>query len=82
MDIAMEGETTSMSDSTFLKNLTFDSLNTSYGAEYICNANITIPDIMISKTGRHKSDLVVKSKKVFLTYTNDCTLICHLPLSS
>ena len=63
MDRAMEGETTSMSDSTFLKNLTFDSLNTSYGDEYICNANINIADIMIFKTGRHKIDLVVQSKK-------------------
>ena len=70
VDKAMVGETTSMSGNTFLKNLTFNSLNTSYGDEYICNADINIAHNMISKTGRHKRDLVVQSKKQsFYDYT-------------
>ena len=81
MDRATESETTITSGTTFLKNLTFNSLNTSYGAEYICNANINIADIMISKTGRHKKDLVVQSKKQSF-YSIPMIVRCLLPLSS
>ena len=56
-----ESETTH-SGVTSVRMLTFHPLNTSHGAEYTCQAEITIPSISVTKTSSESRAVIVQSK--------------------
>ena len=56
-----ESETTH-SGVTSVRTLTFHPLNTSHGAEYTCQAEITIPSISVTKTSSESRAVIVQSK--------------------
>ena len=45
-----------------MRTLTFSSLHTSHGAEYTCQAEISIPSINVTKTGSGSADVMIQSK--------------------
>ena len=49
---------------TSTRNLTFSSLNTSHGATYSCEADITISSINVVKSGSDSRDIMVQSEAV------------------
>ena len=65
MDRATESETIFLNGTTAVRKLTFSTLNTSHGAQYDCQAVITISDIMVSSTESDRRNLVVQSEVTF-----------------
>ena len=65
VDRATESETIFFNGTTAVRNLTFSPLNTSHGAQYDCQAVISISDIFISSTESDRRILVVQSKLTF-----------------
>ena len=61
VDRATESEITFLNGTTGVRNLTFSSLNTSHGAQYDCQAVISISVIMVSSIESDRQDLVVQS---------------------
>ena len=58
-----ESETTHSGD-TSSRALTFSPLNTSHGAEYTCQAEISIPSISVTKAANESKSLSAQSKTV------------------
>ena len=44
------------------RRLTFNPLHTSHGAEYTCQAKISISSINVSKPGSERAEVMVRSK--------------------
>ena len=61
MDRATESETTFLNGITAVRKLTFSPLNTSHGAQYDCQAVISISDIMVSSSDSDRRNLIVQS---------------------
>ena len=60
---SMDGVTesaTATSDVTSERSVTFSSLRTSHGAQYICQAEVSIPSISVVKTGSSSRAILVQ----------------------
>ena len=60
-----EGETT-RNGVTSMRTLTFSSLSTSHGAEYTCQAEISVPAINMTRNGSGSRTVMVQSKCLYL----------------
>ena len=77
----MESETVAVSGTTSERNLSFNFLNTSHGAQYTCQAVINISLIGLMKIGTVNTDLRIKSELV-PTHTSKLLLCLYLSLLS
>ena len=53
---------TATSGVTSERNVTFSSLRTSHGAQYTCQAEVSIPSISLVRTGSSSRDILVQSE--------------------
>ena len=77
MNRATQSETTFLNGTTAVRNLTFSPLNNSHGAQYDCQAVISVSDIMVSSTKSERQDLVVQSEEHYIIYF--CIIFSSVP---
>ena len=62
----IDNDTRAVNETTSERTLTFSSLNTSHGGQYICQAVINIAQISLMKTGNDIAEVMVQSEYLSL----------------